>query len=100
MNRRLSTFTVFSRKTGSILAALALAAVAVVGIIPARGQDEAAHFTAFFAVHPLENPDADAIRSASDAGTGLKVFTYNVTSTRAGSKGQKFTGMMVGDSPF
>ncbi len=100
MNRRLSTFTVFSRKTGSILAALALAAVALVGITSARGQDEAAHFTAFFAVHPLENPDVDAIRAASDAGTGLKVFTYNVTSTRAGSKGQKFTGMMVGDSPF
>jgi hypothetical protein len=78
------------------------AAVAMIGPAPkVHGQDSStAKLKGYFAVHPLQNPDYDAIQAASDAGTGLKVFTYHVTSTRQGSKGQKFTGVMVGNSPF
>lgn len=93
---------VICSKTGSLLAVLALVAMAIAGISSARGQDEAEaiHLKPYFAVHPLASPDFDALQHQSDANTGLKVFTYNITSTRQGSKGQKFTGMMVGNSPF
>ena len=89
-----------SSKTGSIFVALALAALAIAGIATARGQDETIHLKPYFAVHPLPNPDYQALQEQSDANVGLKVFTYHATSTRQGSKGQKFTGMMVGNSPF
>jgi hypothetical protein len=90
---------VFSRKTTAILMALALAVMAIGGITPARGQDEA-HLKVRFEVRPLAHPDYDAIQAASDAATGLRTFTYKATSTRQGSKGQKFTGVMVGASPI
>jgi hypothetical protein len=96
MNQRFST----SRKTNNIFLVLALAALAFAGITSARGQDEIIHLKTYFAVHPLADPDFNALQEQSNANTGLKVFTYHATSTRSGSKGQKFTGMMVGNSPF
>jgi len=53
-----------------------------------------------FGVRPLANANLDAIQAQSNASTGLKVWTYKVTSTRTGSKGKSYTGVMVGNSPL
>lgn len=87
----------------ALSACLAICAVvATIGPAPrVHGQDSSnSKLEVYFAAHALQNPDFEAIRTQSDAGTGLKVFTYHATSTRQGSKGQKFTGMMVGSDPF
>jgi hypothetical protein len=87
----------------TVSAFLAICAVmAMIGPSPrVHGQDSSdGKLKAYFAVHPLQNPDFASIQVQSDAGAGLKVFTYHVTSTRQGSKGKKFTGMMVGSDPF
>jgi len=87
----------------TLSAFLAVCAVmAMIGPAPkVHGQDSSNdELKAYFAVHSLENPDLNSIQTQSDAGSGLKVFTYHVTSTRQGSKGKKFTGMMVGSDPF
>jgi hypothetical protein len=90
-------------KLATLLACLAVCAtVALIGPAPSvHGQDASKpNLKPYFAVRPLQNPDFNAIKTQSDAGTGLQVFTYHATSTRQGSQGQKFTGMMVGRSPF
>jgi hypothetical protein len=93
-----------SVKPNRALAIVAFAAAcALVQFAPTRkalAQDEINGRPLIFSVKPLEGADLNQIQSDSDAGTGLKVWTYNVTSTRTGSKGKKFSGVMVGNSPI
>jgi hypothetical protein len=80
---------------------LVLAVVLFIAVSPrVLGQDETIGRELYFLVKPLVGGDLDLIQAQSDAGTGLKVWTYQTVSTRTGSKGQKFTGVMVGDSPL
>ena len=84
-----------------VLLFLVLAVVFFIAVSPrVLGQDETIGRELYFLVKPLVGGDLDLIQAQSDAGTGLKVWTYNAVSTRTGSKGQKFTGVMVGDSPL
>lgn len=53
-----------------------------------------------YAVKPLQNGNMDEIMSQSEASAGLKMWTYSIKSTRTGSKGQSFKGVMVGNSPI
>ena len=86
------------KRTAPLL--LACAVIALTAIAPRTlGQDESVSRNPYFLERPLVGADLDLIQEQSDAGTGLKVWTYNVTSTRAGSSGQKFTGVMVGTNP-
>ena len=75
----------------TVLLLLACAAVALTAIAPRTlGQDESVVRRPYFLQRPLVGADLDLIQAQSDAGTGLKVWTYNATSTRAGSS--SFTG--------
>jgi hypothetical protein len=85
--------------------ALSLGLAALTSIAPmAAAQEEAREAIAghplMYAVKPLQNGDMDEILNQSEASTGLKMWTYNVKSTRTGSKGQSYTGVMVGNSPI
>jgi hypothetical protein len=85
----------------TILLLLVCAAVALIAVAPTMlGQDESIGRKLYFLTKPLLGGDLDLIQKQSDAGTGLKMWTYHATSTRSGSKGQKFTGVMVGNSPL
>jgi hypothetical protein len=53
-----------------------------------------------FTARPLKNGNLRRILEQSEAGTGLKMWSYSVTSTRKGSAGKKFKGVMVGGNPF
>jgi hypothetical protein len=64
----------------------------------AVGQDEITGHKLYFGVKPLPSADMKAFQKAP-AGS-LKMWTYHVTSTRSGTKGQKFSGVMVGNSPI
>jgi hypothetical protein len=44
--------------------------------------------------------DTDAILEQSASGTGLTMWPYTIKSTRTGSVGQTFKGVMVGNSPI
>src|SRR5580693_9739266 len=84
-----------------VLLLLVCAAVTLIAVAPTMlGQDESMGHKLYFMVKPLVGGDLDLIQKQSDAGTGLKMWTYHATSTRSGSKGQKFTGVMVGTSPL
>jgi hypothetical protein len=85
-----------------ILLLLACAAVALIAVAPKTlGQDEQVKkLKGYFLTAPVRSIDAATLQAQSDAGAGLKVWTYKATSTRVGSKGQKFTGVMVGNSPY
>ena len=64
-----------------------------------RGQNETNEPRLFSVTLPRQNLDLGLVQEQSDAEVGLKMFTYHATSTRQGSKGQKFTGVMVGGDP-
>ena len=68
----------------------------------AAGQDENNQRQLTFDVNPLPEQDAsmDAIQKAGGAKAGLKVWTYSIKSTRSGSAGDTYTGVMVGNSPY
>jgi hypothetical protein len=85
-----------------VLLLLVCAAVTLIAVAPTMlGQDESIGRKLYFLVKPLVGGgDLDLIQKQSDAGAGLKLWTYHITSTRSGSKGQKFTGVMVGNSPL
>lgn len=75
--------------------------VAVVWAPRISGQEETTDKLRLFSVAlPRQNLDLGLMQAQSDAGVGLKMFTYHAKSTRTGSQGQKFTGMMVGSNPL
>ena len=85
----------------TVLLLLVCAAVALIAVAPTvQGQDESIARKLYFLVKPLVGGDLDLIQKQSDAGAELKLWSYHVTSTRPGSKGQRFTGVMVGNSPL
>jgi hypothetical protein len=87
-------------RTRAIIGVVAAACISYFAITqPALGQEELKG-RLMFGVKPLQNANLDSIQAQSAAGTGLKVWTYKVTSTRTGSKGKGFTGVMVGNSPI
>jgi len=88
-------------KSGTVKIALAaFCAVIFIASLPgAAAQDDIVGKKLYFGVKPLKNMNAAEIEAASDAGTGLTMFKYNATSSRTGSKGQKFSGFMVGHNP-
>ncbi len=53
-----------------------------------------------FTTRPLLKGNLDKILAQSAAGTGLKMWSYDVTSTRKGSIGKKYKGVMVGGNPL
>ena len=63
-------------------------------------QEQTAGKKLYYAVKPLQGGDLNAIQAQSDAGTGLTMFSYKVKSTRTGSIGNSYSGMMVGNSPI
>jgi hypothetical protein len=85
----------------AVLLSLMFVTVVFIAVSPRMlGQDESIGRDLYFLVKPLLGADLDLIQAQSDAGAGLKVWTYHAVSTRVGSKGQKFTGVMVGDNPL
>jgi hypothetical protein len=85
----------------TVLFLLAFAAVALIAVAPKMlGQDDHGLLKGYFLSKPVRSIDPITFQNQSDAGSGLKVWTYKATSTRAGSKGQKFSGVMVGNSPY
>jgi len=84
-------------------AAISLGLAALTSIVPLasaqEAQEELAGHPLMFAVKPAKNVKADEALAQSAASTGLKMFTYSIKSTRVGSKGQAFKGVMVGQNP-
>jgi hypothetical protein len=73
----------------------------LIALLPAAAaQDELSEKPLLFGVQPLQNPDMDLIQQQSEQGAGLKVWQYEVTSTRKGSSGKTYKGVMVGSDPF
>jgi len=65
------------------------------------GQDNSLGQKLYFGVKPLVGANMAAIREQSTIGTGLKLWSYSVKSTRTGpDAGKTFTGVMVGNSPL
>jgi hypothetical protein len=89
-------------KTSRAFAAVAFTAICAAVLFAAApkaiGQDEITGHKLYFGVKPLPSADMQAFQQAPAA--GLKMWKYSITSTRAGSKGKKFTGVMVGNSPI
>jgi hypothetical protein len=95
----------FTLRTTLATTALSLGLAALTSMAPmAAAQEEArepiAGHPLMYAVKPLQNGDMDEILSQSEATTGLKMWTYSIKSTRTGSKGQSYKGVMVGNSPI
>jgi len=89
-----------SRGLAIVAFATACAVVQFAAPQEAVGQEEINGHPLVFGVKPLEGADLNEIQAQSDAAVGLKTWTYIVTSSRTGSKGQKFSGVMVGNSPI
>jgi hypothetical protein len=64
------------------------------------GQTDISDKKLYFDVKPLEGGDVDSILEQAKGGKGLRMWKYKIKSTRSGSKGQIFTGTMVGRSPI
>jgi hypothetical protein len=90
------------RTTLAKAAVLGLAALTSIAPLASaqEAQEEINTHPLMFAVKPLQNGNMDEIMAQSAASTGLKMWTYTIKSTRAGSKGQSFKGVMVGQSPI
>lgn len=90
------------RTTLAKAAVLGLAALTSIAPLASaqEAQEEINTHPLMFAVKPLQNGSMDEIMAQSAASTGLKMWTYTIKSTRAGSKGQSFKGVMVGQSPI
>ncbi|HEX8814996.1 MAG TPA: hypothetical protein VF753_05805 [Terriglobales bacterium] len=85
--------------TSAVIVAFA-AAVLVAAAMPASAEDDLSNHKLVFGVKPLQNPDMAKIQHDSDAATGLKMWSYSIKSTRNGSKGKSYKGVMVGASPI
>ena len=68
----------------------------------ATGQDEASNRQLKFGVKPLQGSDLEAFENGvvPPGSPSLKMWKYTATSTRTGTIGDKYTGYMVGNSPF
>jgi len=82
------------------LSAATCAALFLASMPKTMAEDEISGHKLIFGVKPLQGADMSEIQAQSDAGVGLKTWTYQVTSSRTGSKGQEFSGVMVGNSPI
>lgn len=69
-------------------------------VADAVGQDEITNHPLVFAVKPLVGGNPALIREQSASGAGLKMWGYTIKSTRTGSIGKTFNGVMVGNSPL
>jgi len=89
-------------RTYLMIAIATLSTAMLAAFVPsAAGQDDVSERKLRFGVKPLQGGDMDAILQQSNTpGTGLKVWSYSIKSTRSGSKGTKYTGVMVGKSPI
>ena len=89
-------------KTSRAFAAVVFAAICATVLFAsaprAVGQEDITGHKLYFGVKPLPSADMKAFQQAPAA--GLKMWSYKATSTRVGSKGKKFTGVMVGNSPI
>ena len=94
----MSLKTCHIRVTAAMVVACAVAVLMVSA--PAMGQEEQPKLHGYFLNKGPLHRDLELAQKQSDNATGLKVWTYHATSTRQGSKGQKFTGVMVGNSPY
>lgn len=67
-----------------------------------KGQDDANDRQLRFEVMPLAGSDLEAFENGAvpPGSPSLKMWKYTATSTRSGSVGKKYTGYMVGNSPF
>jgi len=85
----------------SVLRFLLIASVVVAAVPAGLGQDDSqGKINLPTLVVPLRGGNRKAILEQSAAGKELAMWTYKVKSTRQGSKGQPFTGTMVGKSPL
>ena len=91
-----------TRSAFTKIAIATLSTAMLAAFVPsAAGQDDVSERKLSVGVKPLEGGDMDTILQQSNTpGTGLKVWSYNIKSTRSGSKGTKYTGVMVGNSPI
>lgn len=90
-----------TRGSLAAVASIALGIAVLLAFAPsAAAQDEINGHKLVFGVKPLVGENIDTIRSQSAAGTGLTMWSYSVKSTRKGSKGKTFNGVMVGNSPI
>jgi len=80
----------------------AVCALVLIAHLPsAFGQEDIRGKKLYFGVKPLVGANLAKIGEDSVAGTGLKMWSYSIKSTRTGpDKGKNFTGMMVGNSPL
>jgi hypothetical protein len=89
------------RSTLAAAAFFALGLAVLTGFAPrAAGQEDISGHPLVFAVKPLQGGNAQAILDDSAAGKGLTMWPYTIKSTRSGSAGKTFKGVMVGNSPI
>jgi hypothetical protein len=85
------------------LAAAGLASLLLLSLPAAKAQEEKNEINPSmlrFETRPLANADIHSVMEDSAKGAGLRMWSYSVKSTRSGSAGQSFTGVMVGRSPI
>jgi hypothetical protein len=90
------------RKSGAfkMIACASLSAAMLIPSVPsASAQDEISERKLNFGVKPLPDADMEALKVLPPKAS-LKTWTYSITSTRAGSKGNIYKGTMVGNSPI
>ena len=90
------------RSAFAMIAIATLSTTMLIASVPrSAGQDVGSERKLRFGVKPLEGGDMDTILQQSNTpGTGLKVWSYSIKSTRSGSKGTTYKGVMVGNSPI
>ncbi len=64
------------------------------------GVDQPVNHKLRFEADPLPGIDMAAVRQQSEQGSGLKVWSYSIQSTRSGSKGNTYDGTIAGGDPF
>jgi hypothetical protein len=79
---------------------LSISACLIAVVAGGVGQDSRKPLQLIFTARPVLGGNIDLIKAQSDAGTGLKLWSYKIASTRKGSKGKEFEGVMVGGDPF
>lgn len=85
----------------NVIAGAAVSAAMLIASVPsAIAQDEISEPRLNFDIEPLPDADMELANVATPGTKHLKTWTYNVTSTRSGSKGSTYSGKMVGSSPF
>jgi hypothetical protein len=84
-------------------AAAGLASLLLLSLPAANAQDEQNEINPSmlrFETRPLSNADLHSVMEDSAKGAGLRMWSYSVKSSRAGTVGQSYTGVMVGRSPI